>query len=111
MTSPEDRELRERAESLAGHQRAGGSRTRGQHWNPSGLPVSPIFFTIYLSGLFGYVEDKVPGIKALSFADDVAWLVGDEHEGTLSARLEEAFKVAAEWADANAVTFDTDQIS
>jgi len=38
-----------------------------------GSPVSPILFTIYLSCLFGYVEDKVPGIKALSFVDDVAW--------------------------------------
>jgi len=39
---------------------------------PQGSPVSPILFAIYLSGLLGYVKDKVPGIKALSFVDDVA---------------------------------------
>ena len=63
-------------------------------------------FTIYLSGLFGHVEDKVPGIKALSFGDDVAWLAEGEHEDALSETLERAAKAAQEWADANAVTFD-----
>lgn len=45
------------------------------------------------------MENKVPGIKALSF-------VG-KSEGTLSPRTEEAAKAAQEWADTNAVTFDT----
>jgi len=40
---------------------------------PQGSPVSPILFTVYLSGLFGYVEEWAPGVKALSFVDDVAW--------------------------------------
>ena len=40
------------------------------------------------------MEDKVPGVKALSFVDDVAWLVGGEHEDALSTRLEEVAKVA-----------------
>jgi len=35
--------------------------------------VSLILFTVYLSGLFGYVEEKVPNVKALSFVDDAAW--------------------------------------
>ena len=40
---------------------------------PQGSPVSPILATVYLSGLFGYVKERVPGVKALSFVDDVAW--------------------------------------
>ena len=74
---------------------------------PQGSQVSPILSTIYLSGLFGHGEDKVPGIKALSFVDDVAWLAEGGHGDALSATLERAAKAAQEWADANAVTFDT----
>jgi len=61
---------------------------------PQGSPVSPILFTIYLSGLFGYMEDKVPDIKPLSFVDDVAWLAEGKSEDVLSTRLEEAAKAA-----------------
>ena len=71
---------------------------------PSESPSSPILFTIYLSGLFGYVETGVPGVKVLSFVDDVVWLVEDGYEDTLSASLEEAAKAAQEWAEENVVT-------
>lgn len=43
----------------------------------------------------------------LSFVDDVAWLVKDKDEDSLSARLEEAATAAQEWANANAGSFDT----
>jgi len=72
-----------------------------------GSPVSPILFTAYLSGLFGYVEEKAPGIKALSFVDDVAWMAEGDVEDELSETLEQAATAAQEWADTNAVTFDT----
>jgi len=74
---------------------------------PQGSPLSPILFTIYLPGLFGHVEENVPGIKALAFVDDVTWLAEGENKDALSATLERAAKAAQEWADANAVTFDT----
>jgi len=67
-----------------------------------GSPVSRVLFTIYLSGLFAPVEDKVSGIKALSFVDDVAWLAEGEREAVLSATLQKQA-----WAEANAVIFDT----
>jgi len=57
--------------------------------------------------LFGYVEDRVPGVKALSFVDDVAWLVEEKDGDSLSAKLEEAATAAQGWADANAVSFVT----
>ena len=63
---------------------------------PKGSPVSRILFTVYLSGLFGYVEERVPGVKAPSFVDDVAWTREGETEDGISETLE-----------ANAVTFDT----
>ena len=42
------------------------------------------------------MEDKVPGIKALSFVDDVAWLAEGKSEDALSTRLEEVAKAAQE---------------
>jgi hypothetical protein len=36
-----------------------------------GSPVSPILFLIYIRGVFQAIEHQVPGIKALSYADDI----------------------------------------
>jgi len=71
---------------------------------PQGSPVSPILFTAYLSGLFGYVEERVPGVKTLSFVDDVALTTGGDTEDGISQTLERAAAAAQEWAEANAVT-------
>ena len=76
---------------------------------PQGSPVSPILFTVYLSGLFGYVEEQVPGIKALSFVDDVAWTTEGDSEDEISLTLERAAAAAQEWVEANAVSFDTEK--
>ncbi|ODM14621.1 hypothetical protein SI65_09966 [Aspergillus cristatus] len=38
---------------------------------PQGSPVSPILFLIYIQGAFPAIEQATPGIRALSFADDV----------------------------------------
>jgi hypothetical protein len=38
---------------------------------PQGSPVSPILFLIYIRGVFQAIERQVPGIKALSYADDI----------------------------------------
>ena len=46
---------------------------------PQGSPVAPILFTTYLSGIFDEVEAACPGVKALSFVDDVAWWAGGEN--------------------------------
>jgi len=76
---------------------------------PQGSPAPPILFTVYLSGLFGHVEERVPGIKALSFVDDVAWTAEGANEEDTSERLEQAASAAQEWGEANAVTFDTER--
>jgi hypothetical protein len=39
---------------------------------PQGSPAAPILFVTYLSGIFDEVERTVPGVKGLSFADDIA---------------------------------------
>ena len=74
---------------------------------PQGSPVSPILFTVHLSGLLGHVEERVPGVKALSFMDDVAWTTENVTENGISETLEKAATAAQEWVAANAITFDT----
>jgi len=76
---------------------------------PQGSPVSPILFTVYLSGLFGYVEERVTGVKALSFVDDVAWTTEGDTVDDISPTLKQAAAAAQEWAEANAISFDTEK--
>jgi len=40
---------------------------------PQGSPAAPILFVTYLSGIFEAVEQAVPGIRGLSFVDDIGW--------------------------------------
>jgi len=39
---------------------------------PQGSPVASVLFVTYLSGIFDEAEREVPGIRGLSFADDIA---------------------------------------
>jgi len=76
---------------------------------PQGSPVSPILFTVYLSGLFKHVEEQVQGIKALSFVDDVAWTTEGDSDDDICQTLELAAAAAQEWAGANVIAFDTEE--
>ena len=40
---------------------------------PQGSPVAPILFVTYLSGTSDEVGAAVPGIRGLSFVDDIGW--------------------------------------
>jgi hypothetical protein len=41
---------------------------------PQGSPVSPILFIIYVWGVFQAIKDRILGVKALSFADNIGLL-------------------------------------
>jgi hypothetical protein len=41
---------------------------------PQGSPVSPILFIIYIRGVFQAIKDRVPGVKPLSFANNIGLL-------------------------------------
>jgi ribonuclease HI len=73
---------------------------------PQGSPAAPILFVTYLSGIFDEVERAVPGIKGLSFADDIAWWVKGEDEDEVAAKLAEAAAASLDWARDNGVAFD-----
>jgi len=73
--------------------------------------VSLVLFVIYLSGLFGRVEDKKEecGSDSISFVDDVAWVVESEGVGECTQRLEACVKEAQIWAKENACQFDIEK--
>jgi hypothetical protein len=73
---------------------------------PQGSPVAPILFVTYLSGIFDVVERAVPGIKGLSFADDIAWWARGKNEEEVATKLAEAAAVSLDWAKDNGVAFD-----
>jgi len=73
---------------------------------PQGSPVAPILFTTYLSGIFDKVEEAVPGIRGLSFVDDISWWADGTDSTAVAAKLSAAAAASIEWAAENGVAFD-----
>jgi len=73
---------------------------------PQGSPVAPILFTTYLSGIFDKVEAAVPGIRGLSFVDDISWWVDGADSRAVAAKLSAAAAASIVWAAENGVAFD-----
>ena len=72
---------------------------------PQGFPAAPILFITYLSGIFDEVERAVPGIKGLSFLDDIGWWVEGKDGEAGVAKLSDAVAASLDWAASNGVTF------
>ncbi|KAJ5453717.1 uncharacterized protein N7458_004673 [Penicillium daleae] len=73
---------------------------------PQGSPVSPILFLIYLTGMFDVIERAVPGVRLLSFADDVGFLAPGYSVQEACQKLQEAARVAIDWGESNLVQFE-----
>jgi hypothetical protein len=72
---------------------------------PQGSPASPILFLIYIQPLF--VERVgIHGLWTPSFMDDIALVVQGRSAVWNARHLEEAAKVAFEWAEHHCVAFD-----
>ena len=74
---------------------------------PQGSPVSPILFLIYISGVFGQVEENLPGVVSLSFVDDLGFIASGASVKEIAKTLEKVSKVVLQWGKENAVTYDT----
>ena len=70
---------------------------------PQGSPVSPILFLIYLSAIFDTIEEAVPEIQLLSFADDIGLLAPGYSVQEVCEKLQRAPQVAIDWGEKNFV--------
>ena len=73
---------------------------------PQGLPVSPILFLIYISGVFLEMESRLPQVTCLSFMDDLGFLAAGNSAIDIKKTLEKAGKFFLNWGMRNAVTYD-----
>ena len=73
---------------------------------PQGSPVSPILFIIHVSGVFKAIEEAVPGVRALSFADDIGLLAHGNSVDQVCVQLQQAGEVAIQWGHTNGIKFD-----
>ena len=71
-----------------------------------GSPAALILFVTYLSGIFDEVERAVPGVKGLSFVDNIGWRVQAGNEEEIAAKLAGVAAAAPNWAKDNGVVFD-----
>ena len=76
---------------------------------PQGSPVSPILFLIYLSGVFDVIERSVPGVRPISFADDMGLLAPGRSVEDVCRKLQEAARIAIEWGQSNLVQFEAEK--
>ena len=72
----------------------------------SGSPAAPILFITYLSGIFDAVERAAPGIRGLSFVDDIGWWAEGRNDKEVATKLLEVATAAMEWGWENGVAFD-----
>ena len=59
-----------------------------------------------MRGVFQAIEDRVPGVKPLSFADDIGLLTQASSVDEACQKLQLAGEVAIEWGTTNGVQFD-----
>ena len=74
---------------------------------PQGSPISPVLFAIYIADIHAAVEDQVEDSRGISFDDDVTWLVEGRDIGEVVRKLERCVAASLEWAESNAVRFET----
>jgi len=73
---------------------------------PQGSPAALILFVTYLSGVFDEVERRVPGVRGLSFVDDIGWWAEGKDDEAVAAKRSEAASASIGWAERNGVAFD-----
>jgi len=74
---------------------------------PQGLPVSPIPFAIYTSGLIKWVQEYVSEAEGLSFVDDLGWVATRSDVNHDFSTLERCAAQSIEWARRRGLQCDT----
>jgi hypothetical protein len=76
---------------------------------PQGSPVSPILFIIYLGEILKAIKQAIPGIRILSYADDICLLISASSVQQACQVLEQAARIAIEQGKKGAIQFDTEK--
>jgi hypothetical protein len=76
---------------------------------PQGSPVSPVLFLIYITNLASLVEATVDSAVALSFIDDITWIVDSTDDVDITGKLNRYTETCLAWAQDNAVRFEEDK--
>jgi hypothetical protein len=76
---------------------------------PQGSPVSLVLFLLYIADLATLVESMVPGAVALSFIDDVTWIVEGADDVEVTMKLNKYVATCLMWAQDNVVCFEEDK--
>jgi len=73
---------------------------------PQGSPASPILFLLYLTPLFNQLKLRYKSIGCPNFIDDISLVATNKTVALNIIELENAAKLAFNWAENNAVAFD-----
>ena len=74
---------------------------------PQGSPVSPVLFALYIADIHQAVESQMEDCRGISFVDDITWVVEGTDLNDVIAKLEGCARASLEWAEDNAVRFET----
>ena len=74
---------------------------------PQGSPISLVLFALYIAEIHQAVESQVQDCRGISFADDITWIVVGVDLDDVASKLEGCAKASLEWAESNAVRFET----
>jgi hypothetical protein len=68
--------------------------------------VSPVPFTLSISAVFQWLEDRHSTLQAISFVDDIGLVIECDELGESTTRLERIASETMEWGSDNRVEFE-----
>ena len=74
---------------------------------PHGSPISPVLFAIYIADINQVVESQLEDCRGISFVDDITWGTEEVDLNDVVRKLERCATASLDWADSNAVRFET----
>jgi hypothetical protein len=76
---------------------------------PEGSPVLPVLLLIYIANLVFLVEAIVDTVVALSFIDDITWIVNGADDEDVTGKLNRYAEMYLAWVWDNTVCFEKDK--
>ena len=74
---------------------------------PQGPPIAPVLFAIYITDIHEAAENQAEDSRGIPFVGDVTWVVEGNDLDDVVRKLEQFAAASFQWADDNAVRFET----